>query len=423
MACGRVVRRFAAGVSAIVLMASCGNGGGDGSSDLLLTVPSRSVAVMQFRHCGDALRFLTDSMSVFRKLDLHRLENARMVLSYDYSARLIPLLAIDVGRASDDTSSVVAGIIGQAEDLGLCCSYTGSALHGRAALLLSPSRASILEAEEHIRAGASIMDARAFPEAVSSWSGEGLVILRGGKAARWLPSSVLSGTVPRRKLVAFLDEIAEWTVFDLPSCEWKDASVRFVTGGKEDYLGTWMPGGQGASSRVREILPEGTSLVLDLPLKSWKEWYSSYRGFLDSRARLARHDSMLASLKGVSGTAPVKWMEQVDPQEIALVRWDSGELLLLRTRRKIREASSGDNPYRGFVPAVFGKAFETADDSCLGRSGCWLAMGSPGDVELFLEGFSSAADLQMPVKDVKFAVWTPEFSLSGAGDGVLFNVY
>ena len=412
-----------AGVSAILMMVSCGDGGRDGRSDLLLTVPSRSVAVMQFRHCGDALRFLTDSLSVFRKLDLRRLEHAQMVLSYDYSARLIPLLAIDAGRASDDTSSVVAGIIGQAEELGLCCSYTGKALHGRAALLLSPSRASILEAEEHIRAGASIMDARAFPEAVSSWSGEGLVILRGGKAARWLPASVLSGVVPRRKLISFLDEIAEWTVFDLPSCEWKDASVRFITGGREDYLGTWMPGGQGTSSRIREIFPEGTSLVLDLPLKSWKDWYASYRGFLDSRARLARHDSMLASLKTVSGTAPVKWMEQIDPQEIALVRWDACELLLVRTRKKAREASSGDNPYRGFVPAVFGKAFETTDDSFMGRSGNWIAMGSPEAVGLFLEGFSPVGNLQMPAKDVKFAVWTPEFSLSGAGDGVLFNVY
>ena len=406
-----------------MLAASCGGGRRDGRSELLLTVPSRSVAVMQFRRCGDALRFLTDSTSVFRKLDLRRLDNAQMVLSYDYSARLIPLLAIDAGRASDDTSSLVAGIMRQAEDLGLCCSYTGKALHGRAALLLSPSRASILEAEEHIRAGASIMDARAFSEAVSSWSGDGLVILRGGKAARWLPASVLSGLVPRRKLVSFLDELAEWTVFDLPSCEWKDASVRFITGGRDDYLGSWMPAQRGSSSRIREILPEGVSLVLDLPLDDWKEWYSSYRVFLDARARLTRHDSMLASLRSASGTAPVKWMEQIDPQEIALVRWDSGELLMLRTRRKVRDVSSGDNPYRGFVPAVFGRAFETSDDSCLGRSGHWIAMGSPESVGAFLEGFSPAPDLQMPVKDVKFAVWTPEFSLSGAGGGVLFNAY
>ena len=70
---------------------------------LMRSVPSRSLAVMHFPHCSSALEFLLDSTSIFRRVDYGRLGSAEMVLSYDYSAALVPLLSgaieTDSGRS------------------------------------------------------------------------------------------------------------------------------------------------------------------------------------------------------------------------------------------------------------------------------------------------------------------------------------
>ena len=92
---------------AILCVLSCSKGGNAELPQLMRTVPSRSMAVMHFDRCDDALALLLDSTSVFRRLDYGRLGNAEIILSYDYSAGLIPLLSIDAGRASEDSSSTV----------------------------------------------------------------------------------------------------------------------------------------------------------------------------------------------------------------------------------------------------------------------------------------------------------------------------
>jgi len=95
---------------AIIILAAISCGGNKTTStttvkasDLLCTVPSRSLAVMHFNNTGKALEILLDSTSVFRSIDYGELAESEMVLSYDYGAALIPLLAISTGKTSADT--------------------------------------------------------------------------------------------------------------------------------------------------------------------------------------------------------------------------------------------------------------------------------------------------------------------------------
>ena len=71
-------------------------------SRLLRTVPSRSVEIACFRNGGKALAMLLDSANVFRRIELGRLSDHEMVLSYDYSSTMVPLLCIDAGRSAGD---------------------------------------------------------------------------------------------------------------------------------------------------------------------------------------------------------------------------------------------------------------------------------------------------------------------------------
>ena len=83
------MRRFFLIIS-VAMMAACGREVGVETSGLLRTVPSLSIEIMNFRNAGDALELLLDSTHIFRKLNLGRLADREMVLSYDYSSSCAP---------------------------------------------------------------------------------------------------------------------------------------------------------------------------------------------------------------------------------------------------------------------------------------------------------------------------------------------
>ena len=388
-------------------------------SPLMRTVPSRSVAVMHFDRCGDALALLLDSTSVFRSIDYGRLDNSEIILSYDYSAGLIPLLSIDAGRAGEDTSSAVGRVLNQAAENGLRAIYTGNLLPKRAAVLLSPSQQMLDEALRHIETGTSILDAQGFVQAASmSEGGRGCTLLKNGSASRLLPKKMLSEYFPRRDLVRFFAGAAEWTLLDFASYSREGISARFL-GDDEKYLCEMFAGLPAAESGVAAVLPQDASFVMGLPLKNAKNYLSAWQECLDQRAEISKYRGRLASLKKATGKSPEVWMAELAPREIALVRWQSNELLLLRPAKKARNAGIGENPRAGFIPALLGEAFRIADDSCTAAKGGWMAFGSEESLQAWLEAEKGAAGLP---RKAKYYLINDELSIVADSKNIVLNV-
>lgn len=408
----------------VLAVAACGSGPQTGEvSPLYRTVSSRAVALMHFGNCSDALSLLLDSASVFRTLDYGHLSVHEAILSYDFGATLIPLLAIDAGKASDDTSAQAAGLLERASAAGFKTYYTGRQIPKRAAVLLSRSQASIDEAVQHINSGSSILDAPGFSDALRLSDGsEGAVFLKNGAARRWIPAGLLKEEVGRTELAKFVAGAAHWTVLDFNSYSSEGISVKFMDEGDGACLSHLFAVMQAGESRLSDAIPDGCSFALDLPLADWKKYCEAYEECLDVRAALSKYKGRLAGLRKKCGKNPRTWAEELNPKEIALIRWNGGEVLLLRPARKPKAAETAQNLFPGYIPSLFGGAFAIADDSFMSVCGEWLLFGGQEAVEgyceaekvKFLQGFS---------RNSKYLVWTKDLSMQADNKNIQLNVY
>lgn len=404
-----------------ILLVSCARVQAPEESALLRTVPSRAVAVMHFGRCEAALEFLLDSTSVFRQLDYGRLGDSEMVLSYDYSAGLIPLLSVDAGRASADTSSTVRKILQQAESLKLNALYTADLLPKRAAVLLSPSVAAIDEALGHIESGASVLDAPDFAGASALADGSaGNIILKNESAGRWLPAKMLKGQVDRREMVRFVSGAAQWTVLSFKDLSREGISVRAFTGDKRKYLAEFISRLPAGESKLAAALPDTAHFIVDLPLKDWKQYTDGWKECLDARADLSKYKGRLAGLKKRFGKSPDAWLAEMCPRELALVRWESSELLLLRSGHK-RKGGLAENPFPGYIPAIFGEIFRIADDSCTTVWEGWTLFGSADDIAAWGDAARAGTLKGMP-RSAKFYMKNDAVCLSADSKNILMDV-
>ena len=392
------------------------------ASRLLRTVPSRSVEVMCFRNGGKALAMLLDSSSVFRRIELGRLSDHEIVLSYDYSSTLVPLLGIDAGRSAGDTSEAAKGVIAQLGGLGLHHSYVVDTVQKRAALLVSPSTAAISEALTHIASGASILDAPDFGEAVrEAGGGEGYVIVRNSAAAHLLPADFLKGKVDRKALSSFLSGACEWTVINFQSYRTQNIRLRPCGISDKRWFLSVPAQMKGSSSKLSGILPASADFVVDLPLSDWKAWYSARCEWLDARSVLARHKRSCDALKSSAGLAPADWAASLNPEEIALVCWEGRKALLIRTRARL-SGGLEDNRFAGFPAAVFGSVFSLDDESSCCSHGGWLLIGGKDDIAALAVAEEHASPDVLREKGLAYAVVAPGFSVAGLPAEASLNI-
>ena len=410
-------------ILAVMAVAACGPGPRPSeSSPLYGTVPSRSVAVMHFSHCSQGLALMMDSTSLFRTLDYGRMADNEAILSYGYSAGLVPLLCVDAGRAADDTSAQAAGLLRRAELSGLKTFYTARMLPKRAAVLLSLSQAAIDEAVQHIGAGTSILDAPGFAEAMQlALGGAGEIFLKNGAARRWLPASVLKSYIPRKDLVSFIADAAQWSVLNLRGYGRREIGVSFHDGGGARFLSHLFAGLEASDSKAADAVPASSEFVLDLPLADWRGYYDAYVECLDVRSSLSRHKAHLAALRKQYAKNPLDWAKERSPREIALVRWEGREVLMLRPEKRPKSVQDAQNPCPGFVPALFGSAFTIADDSCMGAYGDWLVYGSAEDVDALREA-EKERFLQGIPRKLKYLFWTNELQIYADGKNTFLDV-
>ncbi len=366
----------------VVLLAGCGGGGGEGRSpeelpDLLRAVPSDALAVFCVSESSDALARL-DSADRLRSLDLKAFRSRPAVLSMSYNGSLVPSLTIGTGER--DSSRAVTSALREAGRKGVFAAYSApDAASGRQGFLtFTASESQMAALRRHLGNGGSVLDAPGFLDAAAHTSGEDFIILRNSGAGYLIPKGFLGGAFPSRSLAAFLHKAADWTVL-VPDGD-DSYSVSTVQGKADSYFVNVLSSLPVEGSRLGEVLPDSVDLALALPLVQ-PQMREAYERYMDASVKLTAYRRHLAALKSASGKDPLNWEKELDAAEIALVRWDGKAAVLLRPRKAAAMSGVEDNPYRGFIQALYGEAFALPDDSCRAVVCGWYAIGSREAVE------------------------------------------
>lgn len=412
-------------LAALPLLFACGNPSPKGSGareerrvpELLAAVPSDALAVICYDHLEEGLRLL-DSTSVLHKLNLTAFRQSRMALSLCYNGSLVPVLALDTGRAGADSVSAVSTLLAQASTLKLLTEYirpdAESKRHGF--LLITPSDAQLTAVKRHLTEHTSILDAPGFRQALAAAAGRDFVIFRGGGAPeRLAPKGWMQAFFPRRALTRFLGSVADWTVlaaaadgFDVvPVCEQDDAFYANILGS--------LPLGD---SRLGAILPEDVRFALALPV-ALPQLREAVDRWQDASVKLTAHRKRLDALRQESGKDPLKWEQEQGIREVALVHFGGGVVTLVRPAKPATEREPRENPWRGFLPALYGDAFALADDSCTACSRGWQIYGSPEAVAAFIEAARpEEAAFAWPGKGCRFVIYQPGKTLAWGKKGI-----
>lgn len=384
--------------------------------ELLAAVPSDALAVICYDHLSEGMRLL-DSTSVLHKLDLKAFKNARMALSLCYNGSLVPVLALDAGRAEADSASAAGALLAQASALRLHAAYIspdGDA-RKRGMLLITPSDAQLTAVRRHISGYTSILDAPGFRHALAEAASSEFIIFRGGTApARLAPKGWLQDFFPRRELTSFLGTVAEWTVL---TPDGDGFAVKPVCEPDDVFFANILAAFPCGDSRLGSILPEGTRFALDLPV-TLPQTREALERWQDASVRLTRYNRQLDALRDRSGKDPRKWEQEVGVREIALVHAEGGPVVLVRPAKAATERECTDNPWRGFLPALYGNAFALADDSCTACSRGWQIYGSPDAVRAFIDAPRPETAPDWPAKSSRLIVYQPDKTLAWGKKGI-----
>ncbi len=385
--------------------------------ELLAAVPSDALAVICYDRLEEGLPLL-DSTNVLRQLNLTAFKQSPMALSLCYNGSLVPVLALDAGRAEADSTSAVSTLLAQASNLKLQAQYIrpDAEAKRRGLVLITPSDAQLTAVRRHLTEHTSILDAPGFRPALAAAAGRDFVAFRGGGAPeRLAPKGWLQDFFPRRALTRFLGSVADWTVltpatdgFDVaPVCGQDDAFYANILGS--------LPFGD---SRLGAILPEDVqfALALSVTLPQVREAVDRWQ---DASVKLTAHQKRLEALRKESGKDPLKWEQEQNVREVALVHFGGGAVALVRPAKPATEREPYENPWRGFLPALYGEAFALADDSCTACSRGWQIYGSPEAVTAFIEAVRpEEAIVNWPGKGCRFVIYQPGKTLAWGKKGI-----
>ena len=418
-------KRILALLAALPLLFACGNPSAktDAARDarripeLLAAVPSDALAVVCYDRLEEGLRLL-DSTSVLRQLNLTAFKQSKMALSLCYNGSLVPVLALETGRAEADSVSAVRTLLAQAATLRLQTEYVqaDAETKRRGFVLITPSDAQLTAVRRHLTEHTSILDAPGFRQALAACAGRDFIIFRGGGAPeRLAPKGWLQDFFPRRGLTRFLGSVADWTVltpapdgFDVaPVCPDDDVFYANILGA--------MPFGE---SRLGAVLPTEVRFALALPV-ALPQTREAVERWQDASVKLTAYQKQLDALRKESGKDPLKWEKEQNVREIALVHFEGGAVALVRPAKPATEREPHENPWRGFLPALYGGAFALADDSCTACARGWQIYGSPEAVTAFIEAARpEEAAFVWPGKGCRFVIYQPGKTLAWGKKGI-----
>ena len=433
------LKTFAA-LAAAFLFSSCWWQSGDSSGDsvpevkgfeLLNYIPSDACGLIICEKAAAGLENLFDSGSVFRELSYGRLADSKMVISYHYVGELIPMIAVDAGKTQADVKQAADIIESAAEhDLQARIVQKPEKRGKRNVLLISPTAAIIDAAERHMEAHTSVMEVVGITEALEKAPARGdVVIFRNDAIANLLPKDFLSKYISRKQLVGFIKGYSEWTVMHLSATEAAGRGVYLTydvrTVQPDDFSkSAQVFENQGyGESKVANMLPQGTTYVVDQPVASMESLLEARRKNLDARSSLNKWNNVCSQLARSTGTDPVKWATEIDIKEVAKVQWKGEEVVLIRPAKPLVSHNVRYNPHRGFINTLFGEGFAIANDSHAACIGNWLIMGSEDAVKHFLASEVKQKLHYWPAKGVKAIVLADDCQLTWTRSELRFDVY
>ncbi len=385
--------------------------------ELIAAVPSDALAVICYARSSEGMQLL-DSTNVLHKLDLTAFKNAPMALSLCFNGSLVPVLALSAGRAEADSASAVSTLLAQAGSLRLQAEYIqpDDEARRRGFVLITPSDAQMTAVKRHLNEYTSILDAPGFRQALATVQGDNFIALRNSGAERLAPRGWMEGLFPRRELTAFLGSAADWTLLS-PESGGFDV-LPWCSSSSEGFYANTLASLPFSDSRLGELLPPGVRLALALPVAN-PQLREGVERYQDASVRLTRYHKALDELKKQSGKDPLHWEKELDIREVALVHTDGGALTLVRPARAAADQEPANNPWRGFLPVLYGNAFSLADDSCYAVWGGWYLFGSEEAIRAFSEAERpEESRLKWPGKGCRFILYEPDKTLAWGKKGM-----
>lgn len=395
------LRMILAAISVCVL-ASCG--GADGGTQpgvpeevlaLLKTVPSDALA-LSLRNSSSEACALLDSSAVLHALDCGRLADSPAVISWSFDGELSPVLAIDAGRSQADRTAA-SELRSDADSLGLhSCLYAADSLVGRHAILvISPSDALLAAVDRHVKAGRSILDAEGFQAALASvGNSKDFTVMRNSGAQRLLPRGFLDGISTQSAAARFLRTVADWVAVHPEAGGYRIDAVR---GDSPSYFTNILESLPYSDSRLGEILPADTEFALSLPVPE-PEFREAYERFTDASVRSTEYLRRIEALEELSGKNPLDWEKENGICEVGLIVRDGARIAAVRPGHAPVDAAPSENPFRGFISALYGSAFSPDDDGSVASYAGWLLFGSPDELEGFIAAGLQPMESNWPVK-------------------------
>lgn len=406
--------------AAILLILSCGAPQAEKHiPELLDFAPSDALVIASFDKASNAVALL-DTANALRKLDYGQMKSAKAVLSICYTSSLTPVLAIDTGKASADTSRSVAALLEQATEAGIKAEYIHDGTDGKhGALVITTSITELNSTKRHFNENVSITEADGFMSALDICSSsKDWIIIRNGGADKIFPRNFLMNYLSRRDLNSFIQKTADWTVLT-PQGQ-SGYLIDQVFGDFDTYYTKMLSSLPATQSKLGPMLPRSTEFAISLPVPE-DQFRKSLENYLDATVRLERYGKRLKALEDESGKSPKAWEKENDIREAAVVKWNNRMVSLVRPAKAPKDKAIEQNPYRGFIPALYGQAFAINDDSCCAYSGGWIIFGGEEDLEAFINCDHGLEGAGWPGKRIRAVVLSPSFLLCWDSDGIRFE--
>ena len=104
------------------------------------------------------------------------------------------------------------------------------------------------------------------------------------------------------------------------------------------------------------------------------------------------------------------------------MKWNNRTVTLVRPGRTTKDSEIAPNPWKGFIPALYGSAFAVPDDSEYACSGGWTIFGGEEDLEAFLLCEHGLEGTSWPGKHSALIVYGPDFILNRNKEGMFLSV-
>lgn len=373
--------------------------------------------------------------------NLNLLGAGSAVLSFFYTGDLVPVLAIDAGKAAEGLDAEMASLQTLADSQHLTMKWLGSdrlaslttPLKGKSVILVSPSETLVKSAENHILSGASVCEAKGFNEAASVVAGKNRIFICNSNFGK-IFSTIADHSIYGK--ADFFKTLGTWSVFSMESnsVERSVLSGTVTTSrGQQDFMNVFSTVSAGAST-VMDMLPQYCSYVASIPSSDIMTYADAYRKYADSRVGLSKFMANQKSLQAKAGMAPAAWLKAEGVSEAAVAAFEVAgkmeQFILLKTKAEA-DTPAAEFKYAGFTASVLGGMFNIPDESFSAHIGQWLIIGSEAGVKMysdpaFLESPLSSSSMveanakQASARNAAFLLWVP-MSDNGSLLGKLFS--